>query len=57
VSGGSARQFQTLVLFLYEQGFRNFKFGYASAIAWLLFLFILVFSIVNFFLTRRISES
>lgn len=57
VSGGSARQFQTLVLFLYEQGFRNFRFGYASAIAWLLFLFILVFSIVNFFLTRRISDS
>ena len=57
VSGGSARQFQTLVLLLYEQGFRNFKFGYASAIAWLLFLFILIFSLVNFFLTRRIAES
>lgn len=57
VTGGSARQFQTLVLFLYEQGFRNFKFGYASAIAWLLFLFILAFSLINFMATRRIARS
>lgn len=56
-TGGSARQFQTLTLFLYEQGFREFRFGYASAIAWLLFLFILVFSIVNFLISRRIARS
>ena len=55
-TGGTARQFQTLTLFLYEQGFRNFDFGYASAIAWLLFLFILVFSVVNFLLIRRIAQ-
>lgn len=57
VTGGSARQFQTLTLFLYEQGFRNFKFGYASAIAWLLFLLILVFALVNYLATRKISQS
>jgi cellobiose transport system permease protein len=57
VTGGVARQFQTLSLFLYEQGFRSFKFGYASAIAWVLFLIVLVFSLVNLVFTRRISSS
>ena len=57
VTGGSARQFQTLVLFLYEQGFRRFEFGYASAIAWLLFIMIMIFALINFFLSRRISQS
>jgi cellobiose transport system permease protein len=56
-TGGSARQFQTLTLFLYEQGFREFRFGYASAIAWLLFMIILIFSIVNYFISRRIATS
>lgn len=54
--GGSARQFSTLTLFLYEQGFRSFKFGYASAIAWVLFMIIVVAALVNFFLTRRINS-
>jgi cellobiose transport system permease protein len=56
VTGGAARQFQTVALFLYEQGFRNFAFGYAATIAWVLFLVIFVFSIVNLLLTRRIAS-
>ncbi len=55
--GGSGRQFQTMTLFLYEQGFRRFNFGYASAIAWLLVAMIALFAVVNFFLVRRISQS
>jgi cellobiose transport system permease protein len=57
LTGGANRQFQTLTMLLYEQGFRGFRFGYASAIAWMLFLFIAVFSIFNYVLTRRISSS
>ena len=55
--GGTGRQFQTMTLFLYEQGFRRFNFGYASAIAWLLVVMIAAFAIVNFFIVRRISDS
>jgi cellobiose transport system permease protein len=56
VTGGATRQFQTLSLFLYEQGFRNFSFGYAATIAWVLFMVILVFSLFNLLLTRRIKS-
>ncbi|MEO1063675.1 MAG: sugar ABC transporter permease [Actinomycetota bacterium] len=55
--GGSGRQFQTMTLFLYEQGFRRFNFGYASAVAWLLVFLIAIFAVVNFFIVRRISTS
>ncbi|GAB2691849.1 carbohydrate ABC transporter permease [Thalassiella azotivora] len=56
VSGGASRQFQTMTLFLYEQGFRDFDFGYASAVAWALFVLILVLSIVNYRLSQRIAS-
>lgn len=56
VQGGNNRQFQTLTLFLYEQGFRDGNFGYAAAIAWALFLLILVFSIINFRLSTKIAS-
>lgn len=57
VTGGVSRQYQTVALFLYEQGFRNFSFGYAATIAWVLFLIILGFSVVNLLMTRRIGSS
>lgn len=55
--GGTGRQFQTMTLFLYEQGFRRFNFGYASAVAWLLMGLIAIFAIMNFFIVRRINSS
>lgn len=55
VTGGQSRQFQTLTLFLYEKGFRDFDFGYASAIAWALFVMILALSVINYRISRRIS--
>lgn len=57
ITGGSSAQFQTLSIFLYQQGFQSFKFGYASTIAWVLFLIILCFSLFNLLVTRRISSS
>nr|WP_033430747.1 sugar ABC transporter permease [Saccharothrix syringae] len=55
-TGGNDRQFQTLVMYLYEKGFRLFDAGYSSAIAWMLFLLVLVVALVNFALTRRIAS-
>ncbi len=56
-NGGASHQFQTITLLLWQEGFRNFHLGYAAAIAWALFLIIVVFAIVNFFVVRRISSA
>lgn len=53
--GGSDRQFQTTVLFLWEMAFFRRDLGEASAVAWLLFLLIVAFGVVNFLVARRIS--
>jgi cellobiose transport system permease protein len=57
--GGSARQYQTVSMYLYEKAFGSsqFKFGYAAAIAWCLFLLIAVISLINFFIVRRIRSA
>jgi multiple sugar transport system permease protein len=38
----------TLVYFIYENGFRNFKMGYASAASWILFLIVAVLTALYF---------
>jgi cellobiose transport system permease protein len=35
-SGGNNQQYLTILLYLYNRGFSDFQFGYASAIAWAL---------------------
>ncbi|OON77015.1 carbohydrate ABC transporter permease [Streptomyces tsukubensis] len=40
--GGADHQFQTLGMYMYEQGWVNFSLGRASAIAWVMFLLLLV---------------
>jgi len=42
----------TLVYYLYQQGFTRFNFGYASSIAWVLFLIIFGFTFLQFRLNR-----
>jgi multiple sugar transport system permease protein len=44
--GGPNNATKTLVLYLYQQGFRLFHFGYASAIGWVLFLIVLIFTLI-----------
>jgi cellobiose transport system permease protein len=58
-TGGSARQYQTVVMYLYEKSFGSsqFKLGYASAIGWALFMLIALISLVNFFIVRRIRSA
>lgn len=47
-NGGPANSTLTMVLYLYRKGFEQFQFGYASALAWLLFAIILVFTLLTF---------
>jgi cellobiose transport system permease protein len=56
-SGGSQHQFQTLGLYLYEQGWVNQHLGRASAIAWAMFLILIVVGIVNYVISRRLRAS
>jgi multiple sugar transport system permease protein len=44
--GGPNNATLTVVLYLYRKGFENFHFGYASALAWALFIVVLVFSVI-----------
>ncbi|SFB19076.1 cellobiose transport system permease protein [Amycolatopsis marina] len=56
-NGGSTNQFQTVTMYLYQSAFENYDLGYASAIAWVLFLIIIVIAFVNFLLTRRLASN
>ena len=51
--GGSDRQYQTLTMYLWELGWRVRDLGMASAVAWLLFLIIVVFAVLNLAISRR----
>ncbi len=51
--GGPADATLFTLLYLYWTAFRFFKMGYASAIAWLLLLIIMFFTVVQFALARR----
>jgi multiple sugar transport system permease protein len=46
--GGPGNTTTTMVLYLYEQGFQFYKLGLASAIAWVLFLFIMAITVFQF---------
>jgi multiple sugar transport system permease protein len=51
--GGPNNATLTLVLYLYRQGFLTARFGYASAIAWILFVIIMAFTMLTFRSTRN----
>ena len=52
-AGGIGKSGLTVVLYLYNQAFKNRQFGYGSAISWALVIIIGAFSILNWALTRR----
>ncbi|WP_443079276.1 carbohydrate ABC transporter permease [Streptomyces sp. NBC_01498] len=56
-TGGADHQFQTLGLYLYEQGWVNLHLGRASAIAWAMFLILLIIGAVNRLVARRLRRS
>ena len=51
--GGPGDATTTMVVYLYEQGFRFYKLGLASAIAWVLFLIILLITVFQFIGQKR----
>src|SRR5680860_1866700 len=46
-------QLPTVVYYIYEEGFRNFRMGYAITVAWVLLAIILGFTLIQFRLQRR----
>jgi ABC-type sugar transport system permease subunit len=51
-SGGPVFSTESIVMYLYEKGFVEFDMGYASAIAWVLFVIILAVSAVQLRVAR-----
>ncbi len=51
--GGPELSTRTLVQYIYETAFNNYRMGYAAALSWLLFLIIGIFSVVQFRLMRE----
>ncbi|MFD8971151.1 carbohydrate ABC transporter permease [Streptomyces sp. NPDC059593] len=56
ISGGISHQYHTLGLYMYEQGWGFFHLGRAAAIAWVMFLLIVVVVGVNALIARRRSR-
>ena len=56
IGAGPQNSTLTPVVYLYEQGFRRFAFGYASAVAWVLFVLIFIFTLVQFRRQREQAE-
>ncbi|GGN94127.1 carbohydrate ABC transporter permease [Saccharibacillus kuerlensis] len=54
--GGPAGATKTVVFSIYENGFQTFQMGYASAIAFVLMLVILIISLLQTTLLRRFGE-
>jgi multiple sugar transport system permease protein len=51
--GGPVNATKTMVYFLYQEGFMYFHMGYASTIAYVLFLVIVSFTLVQFWLQKH----
>ncbi|SCL22467.1 cellobiose ABC transporter membrane protein [Micromonospora rhizosphaerae] len=56
LSGGSEGQFQTITMYLLDVMNQRFRWGYAGAVALVLFALIALMSAVNYLLARRISS-
>ncbi|WP_371668165.1 sugar ABC transporter permease [Streptomyces sp. NBC_00289] len=55
-AGGPGHSGQTMVLYFFQQTFDNNDFGYGAAVAWGIFLVVVLFSIVNWRLVQRRGE-
>ena len=51
--GGPRNSTLFLVLLIYRHAFKNFRMGYASALSWVLFTIVLIFTLVQFRLAGR----
>jgi cellobiose transport system permease protein len=58
LAGGSNQQWLTLTVYLHNVGwFQDGSFGRAAAVAWLLFLLIVLIGLINLAITRSISSN
>ncbi|GGK88258.1 MULTISPECIES: carbohydrate ABC transporter permease [Streptomyces aurantiacus group] len=55
-SGGPDHAGRTMVLYFFQQTFDNNDFGYGAAVAWGIFLVVVLFSIINWRLVQRRDE-
>ena len=55
-SGGPLNATTVLVYYLYTEAFQDFNFGYASAIAYFLFLVIIVITVIQFRVGKRFTH-
>ena len=51
--GGPANATLTVVYYLYNHGFKYFDMGYASSVAWILFLLIMTVTLIQWYVTQR----
>lgn len=51
--GGPSYATWFFVLHLYQNGFQSFDMGYASALAWIFFVVVMAFTLINIFTSRR----
>ncbi|PZG22582.1 ABC transporter permease [Micromonospora craterilacus] len=57
ILGGNQREFQTLAMYMYEMGIENLNSaGYGAAVAWAIFVIIVLMSLLNFVLVRRSAK-
>ena len=54
--GGLRDMALTIVPYLYDMGFLKFRLGYASAVAWVLFIIIFTISLINIRLTKSLED-
>ncbi len=54
--GGASGQWMTITIYLYNLGWGQLNFGRAAAVAWLLFLIIVLVGLLNLAITRRIAS-
>jgi multiple sugar transport system substrate-binding protein len=53
--GGPLNKTISMVMYMYNNGFKYFKFGYGTAIAYVLFLFILMFTLIQIFYKNKLE--
>ncbi|RJX38605.1 sugar ABC transporter permease [Paenibacillus pinisoli] len=55
-SGGPFNSSTVLVYRIYEEGFQNFRMGYASALSWLLFMIVGLLTMLTWVLQKRFAQ-
>jgi len=54
--GGPLNKTLSMVMYMYNQGFEFFKFGYGSAVGYILFICILMFTMIQLLYRKKLEE-